>query len=122
MTTSRQHKAAARRAGHPARRRSRKPLAHGGAGVDDPNHGFSAEEWHDMVSTAAYFRALGRGDGSGSADEDWYEAEAELRERFGAAESDVEGGSGPVVDPEAGFDPSADDSDIDTKGEQAWQT
>ncbi|HEX4984654.1 MAG TPA: DUF2934 domain-containing protein [Burkholderiales bacterium] len=67
----------------------------GHGAVEDPRHGFSEEEWHDMVSTAAYYRARARGFENGSADEDWFEAEAELRTRFGAAESDVEGGPNP---------------------------
>jgi hypothetical protein len=56
----------------------------------DPRNEFNDEEWREMVATAAYFRAASRGYEDGSADEDWYEAEAELRERFSAAESDIE--------------------------------
>jgi len=51
---------------------------------EDPHTGFSDEEWRDMVATAAYFRCASRGFQEGSADEDWYEAEAELRERLSA--------------------------------------
>jgi hypothetical protein len=43
-----------------------------------------------MVATAAYYRAEARGFEGGSAQDDWYEAEAELRERFSAAGSDSE--------------------------------
>ena len=43
-----------------------------------------------MVSTAAHFRAEARGFEEGSAEDDWYGAEAELRERLGAADNDVE--------------------------------
>jgi len=43
----------------------------------------SAHDWQDMIATAAYFRAEKRGFAGGSAEQDWYEAEAELRERFG---------------------------------------
>ncbi len=56
----------------------------------DPRSEISGEAWRDMVSTAAYFRAEARGFEAGSAEDDWYEAEAELRERFGAADNDVE--------------------------------
>jgi hypothetical protein len=78
-----------------------------GGAIDVPGHGFSKDEWHDMVSTAAYYRSQARGIGDGSADEDWFEAEAELRERFGAVESDVERGPNPGGEP----------TDIETKGE-----
>jgi hypothetical protein len=56
----------------------------------DPRNEFNDEEWQDMVATAAYYLAEARGFEGGSADEDWYEAEAEMRERFGAADSQVE--------------------------------
>jgi len=45
--------------------------------------GTGTHDWQDMIATAAYFRAEKRGFAGGSAEEDWYEAEAELRERFG---------------------------------------
>lgn len=48
------------------------------------------EAWRDMVSTAAFFRAQARGVEDGSVEDDWYGAEAELRERFRAADNDVE--------------------------------
>lgn len=73
----------------------------------EQDHGFSNDEWHDMVSTAAYYRAEARGFENGSADEDWFEAQAELRERFGAAAGDVEG--------ESASGGAA--TDIETKGE-----
>lgn len=60
-----------------------------------------------MVSTAAYCRAQARGFDNGSADEDWYEAEAELRERLGATDGNVE-----VESPSGGAA-----TDIETKGE-----
>jgi hypothetical protein len=94
------------------RRRTGKPVprvaepALDGA-VEDRSHGFSNDEWHDMVATAAYYRAEARGFENGSADEDWFEAEAELRERLGAEETDVEGG----------FTPGGAATDIETKGE-----
>jgi hypothetical protein len=56
----------------------------------DPKAEFSAEEWHDMVATAAYFRAQARGFEGGSAEEDWYEAEAQLREQFARAEDEAD--------------------------------
>lgn len=45
--------------------------------------GTGTHDWQDMIATAAYYRAEKRGFAGGSAEEDWYEAEAELRERFG---------------------------------------
>ena len=80
-------------------RRSRKrPPATAGSKhgtTEDPRNEFSDDEWHDMVSTAAYYRAEPRGFDDDSAQDDWYEAEAELRERFRAADSDVESVSTP---------------------------
>jgi hypothetical protein len=58
--------------------------------TEDPRNEFSDEEWREMVATAAYYRAEARGFDDGSADEDWYEAEAELRERFSADDSNIE--------------------------------
>jgi hypothetical protein len=76
-----------------ARSRKRQPQYAGskpGAIVEDPRNEFSDDEWNDMVANAAYFRAEARGFDEGSADEDWYEAEAELRERFSAVQGHVE--------------------------------
>ena len=56
----------------------------------DPRSELRDEAWRDRVSTAAYFRAEARSFEEGSAEDDWYGAEAELRERFGAADNDVE--------------------------------
>jgi hypothetical protein len=103
---------------HPARQARHRPAPPKGARGrkagrpihgegEDLHYGFGNEEWHDMVSTAAYFRAEARGFENGSADEDWFEAEAELRERFGAVESDVERGPNPNGEP----------TDIEMKGE-----
>jgi hypothetical protein len=61
----------------------------------DPRHDFSDEEWHDMVSTAAYFQAEARGFEGGSADEDWYQAEALLREQLAQAEDEADDKTGP---------------------------
>lgn len=58
--------------------------------TEDLRSEFGDEEWRDMVATAAFFRAEARGFAEGAAEEDWYEAEAELRERFSAADSDIE--------------------------------
>jgi hypothetical protein len=73
----------------------------------DPRSEFSDEEWQDMVATAAYFRAEARGFEGGSAEDDWYEAEAELRERLSAGDSSVEADSGS----------GGDATNIETKGE-----
>jgi Protein of unknown function (DUF2934) len=79
--------------------------------TEGPRSGIGDDEWHDMVSTSAYFRAEARGFEGGSAEDDWYEAEAELRERFGAADNDVE-----KVSTSGG-----DTAGIETTGEQTWQ-
>ena len=39
-------------------------------------------DWQEMIATAAYYRAEKRGFEGGMAEQDWYEAESELRERF----------------------------------------
>jgi hypothetical protein len=77
---------------HATRARKRPSVAAGSkhGKTEDPRNEFSHEEWRDMVATAAYYRAEARGFDDGSADEDWYEAEAELRERFSADDSNVE--------------------------------
>jgi DUF2934 family protein len=38
-----------------------------------------AEEWYRLVAVAAYLRAEGRGFEGGSAMDDWFTAEAELK-------------------------------------------
>lgn len=58
----------------------------------DPRSEFNDEEWHQMVATAAYYRAQARGFDEGSSEYDWYEAEAELRARLARAEEDTEPG------------------------------
>jgi hypothetical protein len=40
---------------------------------------YTPEEWHEMVATAAYFRAEQRGFSAGSQEDDWLAAEAELK-------------------------------------------
>lgn len=56
----------------------------------DPRVEFSDEEWHDMVATAAYYRAESRGFEGGSPEEDWHEAEARLREQLALAENEAD--------------------------------
>jgi hypothetical protein len=84
------HKKATRHAA----KRARERLPVGGRSshgtTEDPRNEFSEEEWHDMVATAAYFRAEARGFEADSTEEDWYEAEAELRERFSIGDNRIE--------------------------------
>ena len=56
----------------------------------NPREEFNDEEWHDMVATAAYYLAEARGFEGGSPDEDWYEAEAQLREQLAAAQDEAD--------------------------------
>jgi hypothetical protein len=58
--------------------------------TEDPRNEFSEDEWREMIATTAYYRAEARGFEGGSAEDDWYESEAELRERFSGANSDIE--------------------------------
>jgi hypothetical protein len=39
----------------------------------------SPEQWRTMVAEAAYYRAQQRGFDGGSAEQDWFEAEEEIR-------------------------------------------
>jgi hypothetical protein len=39
-------------------------------------------QWQEMVATAAYFRAEARGFRGGSPEQDWLEAESELKEKL----------------------------------------
>lgn len=67
--------------------------------ITDPRSEFRDEEWHAMVATAAYRRAQARGFNEGSPEDDWYEAEAELRAqltREEGIESAPDSGSGPA--------------------------
>lgn len=77
---------------HATRARKRPRVATGSkhGKTADPRTEFSDEEWRDMVATAAYFRAEARGFEGDAAEDDWYEAEAELRERFSAGDSGIE--------------------------------
>ena len=115
MTAAHLHRShrVARNSVHAARSKT-KPKQVAGTRIQqsaDPRSECSDEAWRDMVSTAAYFRAEARGFEDGSAEDDWYEAEAELRERFGAADNDVE-----KVSVSGG-----DAAGIETTGEQTWQ-
>jgi len=66
----------------------------------DPRTEFKDEEWREMVATAAYYRAEARGFDEGSPEDDWYEAEAELREQLArvdeGTESVPDSGAGPA--------------------------
>jgi len=72
----------------------------------DPRTEFSDEEWRDMVATAAYYRAEARGFTEGSPEDDWYEAEAELRSQLAREEGT-----------ESGPDSGATLADIEREGE-----
>ncbi len=58
--------------------------------VADPRSEFSDEAWREMVATAAYYRAEARRFDEGAPEDDWYEAEAELREQLARAEEGTE--------------------------------
>jgi hypothetical protein len=73
----------------------------------DPRSEFGDEEWREMVATAAYYRAQARGFDEGSPEDDWYEAEADLRAQLARAE----GGTESVPDSGAG------PADIEREGE-----
>lgn len=75
--------------------------------IADPRSEFSDEEWHEMVATAAYYRAEARGFNEGSPEDDWYEAEAELRAQLARAEEGTESGPGSGASP----------ADIEREGE-----
>jgi hypothetical protein len=89
----------ARPAAKPKPRKSRNLRSPSGAAHEtsqDPRLEFSNDEWHDMVATAAYFRAESRGFESGSTEEDWYEAEAQLREQLARGEDEADEKPNPV--------------------------
>jgi hypothetical protein len=75
--------------------------------ITDPRSEFSDEEWQEMVATAAYYHAQARGFDEGSPEDDWYEAEAELRAQLARAE----GGTESIPDSGAG------PADIEREGE-----
>jgi hypothetical protein len=68
----------------------RKPASSPRKIAPDPRVDFSGEEWYEMVATAAYFRAEARGFENGSPENDWFEAEAELREQLAKAEDEAD--------------------------------
>ena len=92
----------------PARRKPSRATASKHGVLKDPKQVFSDEEWYDMVATAAYFRAESRGFEGGAAEDDWYQAEAELRERMASAED--------TFDMESRESPETDRNDIQRKG------
>jgi len=110
-TASAGRKSATRHKGklQPVRPPKRRTVATGSkhGKTEDPRDEFNEEEWRDMVATAAYYRAEARGFEGGSAEDDWFEAEAELRERFNTADSDIETAS----------ISGGDATDIETTGE-----
>lgn len=65
----------------------------------DARFEFSDEEWYDMVATAAYFRAESRGFEGGSPEDDWHEAEAELREQLAGAGTTFDTDESPETTP-----------------------
>jgi hypothetical protein len=97
----------------PQQKAARKRPARAGASkhgvVSDPKSEFGDDEWYDMVATAAYFRAESRGFEGGSPEDDWFEAEAELREQMARAED--------TYDMESRESPDTNRSDIERKGE-----
>ena len=93
-------------------RKSRHPSGTAHETSQDPRLDFSNDEWYDMVATAAYFRAESRGFEGGSPDEDWYEAEAQVREQLARAEDEADDKA------ESGLDLSAHEAEGKTGGEE----
>jgi hypothetical protein len=56
----------------------------------DPRQDFTEDEWHDMVAAAATERAGTRSFLGDLAEDDWWEAEARLRERVARAEDEAD--------------------------------
>jgi DUF2934 family protein len=78
-----------------ATRRNMKPKQLVGAMQEKnetPRNEFNDEAWHEMVATAAYYRAQARGFDESSPEDDWYGAETELRARLARGEKDTEPG------------------------------
>ena len=94
---------------HATRARKRPAIAAGSkhGKTEDPRNEFSEDEWRDMVATAAYFRAEARGFEGDAAEDDWYQAEAELRERLSTDANGIESDS----------TSGGDATDIETTGE-----
>ena len=105
----------ARPAAKPKPRKSTKSRHPSGATHEtsqDPRLEFSNDEWYDMVATAAYFRAESRGFEGGSPEEDWYEAEAQLREQLARAGDEADDKA------ESGLDLTAHEAEGRTSGEE----
>ena len=94
MTTAQRHKsrAIARNAPHATKSKTKPKRVVGTIHqkTADSRSEFSDEAWHEMVATAAYHRAEARGFNEGSPEDDWYEAEAELRAQLARAEEGTE--------------------------------
>jgi hypothetical protein len=59
-------------------------VTEGSESFDMPGaQGYSDAEWHALVAQAAYLRAERRGFTQGSPEQDWLEAEEELRRTLG---------------------------------------
>lgn len=54
--------------------------AHASGQVEDAREGQAAEERHHRIAVAAYYRAERRGFAPGCEMDDWFEAEAEIRQ------------------------------------------
>ena len=91
-------------AGHSDKKRKSTALKHGTN--KDPLDQFNDKERHEMVATCAYYRAQDRNFDNGSAEQDWYEAEALLRERFSSTDVEKIASS------------RGEATNIETKGEQ----
>jgi hypothetical protein len=111
MTAAQMHRSRriARNAPHASKRKTKPKRVVGTIHqkTTDPRSEFSDEGWQEMVATAAYYRAQARGFDEGSPEDDWYEAEAELRAQLARAE----GGTESVPDSGAG------PADIEREGE-----
>jgi hypothetical protein len=105
--TGARSKHSARPAPKPPRRKPGKGAGLKRETVIDPKAEFTNDEWHEMVATAAYFRAESRGFEGGSPEDDWYEAEAEVREQLARAEDT----------PDWSESPNATDVDVEHTGE-----
>ncbi|HZP92229.1 MAG TPA: DUF2934 domain-containing protein [Burkholderiales bacterium] len=87
--TEKRRRAKARPAAKPPIKKSRRVTGSKHQRIEDPRQQFSDDEWHEMVAEAAYYRAEARGFEAGSPEDDWYEAEAELREQLAGSEEEA---------------------------------
>lgn len=110
MTAAQMHRSrgTARRATHATKSKAKAKRVVGTLhqNTADLRSEFSDQEWHEMVATAAYYRAEARGFDEGSPEDDWYEAEAELRSQLAREEGT-----------ESGPDSGATLADIEREGE-----